>query len=264
MKILWLGMLGALLTLTPVEGSHDAALIRLRVSLNGNKAFSKARLSPQNSLILEATNFFVAASEAEQTALISKAGAVWMEALGAAGINDGQTLIVVIWQSGGSLWSLENRSAKKLEEWSDHHLRFTPANTKKGRIFAFLGGQLATGGSTGSQGINAMAGSTLFQNRFNFTINLGYNSVDTSPSTSLLNYGLAGRILFPLSSKLGWNAGAQIMRSSPSIGDATSVISALGGLNFYMPAGSFDVTATVANHNVYGLLAGFTFYLNQK
>jgi len=55
-----------------------------------------------------------------------------------------------------------------------------------------------------------------------------------------------------------------LTRSAPSPGDAVTSLGVLGGINFFLPGGSFDVTALIGNHSTYSLLIGYTLYLTRK
>jgi len=254
-------LLGSLVLLTPRAhaSGREQTLADLRKGLNP-AAFSGARLSAQDQLILDATDLFIS-SGPKQKAWMTEALTRWQEGLKAEGAASRQVLAVTSWKDAGSLWTLRDGKAVILEQWSDDHPVYTGERNGTGRWFGFLGGQIVRGGDEDVSGFNARLGSTLFQNHYDTALMFGYASVG---SVSSKTFGVLGRALFPLNETTGWNVGAQVSRFIPSTGDAQSTLSLLAGLNFYLPGGSFDVTLQAGNNSTYALLVGYSFYISQK
>lgn len=255
---------GFLMLLAPAAawaagGPREQALSRLRPILR-SQAFSAARLSSQEQLILEATDVFIS-SAPKRRAWVTEALAEWKRQLDGAGIPEEQPLAVVAWKGAGSLWSLRQGRAALLEEWADERPVVSGDRLGAGRFFGFLGGQVTRGGDFDSSGFNARLGSTLFQNHYDMALTFAYATVGSVDARS---FGILGRALFPLSPGVGWNTGVQVSRFDPSSGDSISTLSAVAGLNFYLPGGSFDVTLQAGNNNTYGFLAGYTVFFTQK
>ena len=229
-------------------------------------AFSGARISPRKSLILDATKSFVAASAGIQAGFMSSAASSWRSAMEEGGLKPESPFITVVWPAGGQVWQMNNDEPVQLDQWSDSRLNYTRDSPARGKFFGFLGGQLVTGGPMHSSGINGRVGSTFFRGRCDASLSVSYSSVlpkGAASSQAITSIGLTGRMLFPLSAKMGWNAGLQLLHSSVSPGGtANTTLGALGGVNFYMPGNnSIDLTLQLGNHSTYGILAGYTFHL---
>lgn len=243
------------------DAPHQEALKSYASGLDA-RVFASARLSTQDRLILTAGPVYLSTGTQAQASYVKAESARWKDALSAAGVSEDKPSILVVDASGGALWRQKGTGYEKFQEWSDRTLAYAPGAAVSGRWFGFLGAQTVMG-TTHSTGMNARLGTTLFQNRYDLSGGLGYNTVNTNPSVSMLSLSVAGRALFPIDPTMGWNAGLQLQHSAPSSGSTYDVFSALVGLNFYLPGGSFDVTGQVGNHSTYGLLAGYTFYLNR-
>lgn len=226
-------------------------------------AFSSARLTSQNHLVLEATDLFVSSGTAKQKEWMREAFLSWTEALRVAGAPSGSPLILVNRKEGGSLWRFEAGNPKIVDEWSDDRLYYADEAAPRGKLFGFFGGQIATGGDIDAKGFNARLGTTLFNN-YDVAATFGYASLDTSPKYTINTIGLVGRALYPWTQHAGWNVGAQIVRNDPSVGDPDFALSVLGGINFYLPGGTFDITLTAGEQGTYALLVGYTFYFNRR
>ncbi len=238
--------------------AHTRALGDFKEGMSPD-AFSKARLSAQNRLIVSATREFAAAGGAKRKAWMQDALTLWRGALEEARSAEEEPWIQAQWNGGGSLWRSRSGRAELVEEWSDDKVPYTEAG-RAGKLFGFFGGQLASGGEMDMMGVNARLGSTLLRNRYDAALILGYSSLDTEPKATTVSYGAVGRTLFPWKPGLGYNVGFQVLRISPSQGDGVTTVSALAGLNFFLGGGSFDVTLNAGNHSSYGLLAGYSFF----
>lgn len=258
----------SLLALAAPVGASDHATALADFQKLLPPGYSKARLSAQDQLILEASEDPAPNAAARRRQDLAQACGSWTRSLQAAGVDESAPYLMELRPSGGSLWRCAKGQGGKaeirsVEEWSDDFLPFAASGRNRGRLFGFLGGQLATGGAIDSMGFNARLGSTLMQDRYDAAVSLGYVSFDSDPAFSITSLGLVLRELFPLSRHAGWNAGVQLLYNKPSIGDADTTVSALTGVNFYLPGGSFDVTLTAGTNSRYSLLLGYTFYLSQ-
>ncbi len=262
MRKYYLCLLAALaLALPAAAADYPQALKNLKPRLDSS-VFSGASVSAQNQLILTATDKYKAMTSSLRyqqayTALLS-----WHSVLSPGA--PANLLLSIKWKNGGELWLLKDSGPAKIDEWADTRLPFTPSQPNTDRFFGYLGGQLMKGGSSvGSNmtAFNGRLGKTFLRGRCDAAAIYGYSKLGDA---GLSSYGLTGRVLFPLTDKMGWNLGGSFTRSAPSTGDAVNSIAALGGLNFYLPGGSFDVTASVGNNSMYSLLFGYTLFLTRK
>ncbi|MEF3280665.1 MAG: hypothetical protein K6357_06840 [Elusimicrobiota bacterium] len=249
-----------ILPISLFSGSYDSALSDFKKTLD-YKEFSSAELRNE-ILILHASSYAIINESGKKNDAIKTAGFLWLKTLNLNGIESKNTYIIVLLKDGGELWNITSSSVELMERWSDNKLFFDPVQTRSGRIFGFLGAQTTMGGDVKSSGINARLGSTLFKDRFDFSIFFSHNSYD---SAGMNSYGVSLRALFPLTRKYGANLGVQLSKVSyEEGGESTNVTSILGGVNYYLPAGSFDITLLIGNNSTYSLIAGYTFYLTKK
>lgn len=256
---------------TPLgDEGYTRALEALRADLNA-QLFSPARLSASRHLVLEATENYLQLNLIARNSWLSRTCALWKKALEDNDVAEELPGFTVLWPAGGQLWHCtgqDEAGSEKIgavESWRDDYLRISgPA--ARGGLFGYIGGQAVVNGPVDSNGYNLRLGSTLYQGRYDAALSYGKSTVATTPSYALSSYGLVGRALFPLDESKGWNLGLQFTRTVSTAGgintrtDSTGV---LGGLNFFLPGGSFDVTVTVGNNSTFGVQLGYTVYLTR-
>ena len=240
----------------------DSALEDFKRDFNSS-AFSNPRLSNNRQLILDAADPYLSAKASKRKEWVQDALTRWREALSLAGVNKKTTFLEVVWPAGGCLWQWDKGALRQLDEWSDEKLAFSETN-RSGRLFGFFGGQLVTGGASQVNGLNARLGSTLFHDRYDLALSYSHTTVKTTPQYVSNTYGLVGRALFPWTKQAGWNIGGQATRTLvPGAPQKYDALSALTGINFYLPGGSFDVTLTWGEEGAYGLQLGYTLFFNK-
>jgi len=224
--------------------------------------FADAYLTAKSQLVLEATERLASLPAAVRSAELNFVVTGWVKVLG--GDAPGNILVAVRWKNGGELWQQKAAGPVRIDEWSDARLPFVPEPPGTDRFFGYLGGQLLTGNEdTGTiKGFNGRLGKTFMGGRYDAAVLYSYAKIGDDFSSS--SYGLTGRALFPWTRNMGWNVGGSITRSAPSSGDAVNSLGVLGGINYYLPGGSFDVTVALGNHSVSSLLIGYTVYLTRK
>lgn len=251
-----------LLALPASAADHRQALERLNSRLD-RSLFSSASLSAQNQLTLKATDGYAAMPAGERRKLVSWLLTGWRRAIGAdAPVN---LILSIAYKGGGELWLLSARGAARIDEWSGTRLPFTPDQMNRDRFFGYAGFQFVPAKddeSSGTSAFNARLGKTFLNGRYDAAVFYGY--ADFGEDSDSTSYGFTGRALFPINKRLGWNLGASLTRNSPSTGDASTGISGVGGINFYLPGGSFDITASMGNKGMYSLMAGYTVHLTRK
>ncbi|MEK6628672.1 MAG: hypothetical protein AABY53_08595 [Bdellovibrionota bacterium] len=224
-----------------------------------SSAFSNVELSKQQELELSATDLYRSSTPEQKKASVNEALKGWQE----TEIEKKDQLASVVWSGGGELWSVQNNKITKVGEWSDSQLHFSQTTPPHGRLFAFFGGQMVQGGVADVTGFNARIGSTLFKNRYDLAVSLSYASIKTTPSVNTNSLGVVGRALFPLSERVGYNLGGQLVRTEID-STPTTTPGAVAGLNFFIPTGSFDVTVSTLDAGRWSLLAGYTLFFNNQ
>ena len=249
------------LSLPAAAADRRQALETIRPLLD-TAAFSGADLSAQDQLVLKAADKYSSMPASARAARTSGALLEWKNALGSDA--PAALMLSVRFNGGGELWLLKPSGPAKIDEWSDTRLPFTPEQPNTDRFFGYIGGQyMRGGGSAGNTtGFNGRLGKTFMNGRYDAALLYGYLKLGSDYSSS--SYGLTGRALFPWTDHVGWNVGGSLTRSAPSPGDAVTSLGVLGGINFFLPGGSFDVTALIGNHSTYSLLIGYTLYLTRK
>lgn len=252
----------AILSLSlPAAADYRQALENLKPRLDPS-VFSGAGLSAQNQLILTAADKYAAMPVADRNRQASWALGEWQRTLGPAA--PANLMLSISWRNSGELWLLKPTGPVKIDEWTDTRLPFTPDQPNTDRFFGYVGGQLMKGNNTTGNmtAINGRLGKTFMRGRCDAAVLYGYAKMGEDYSSS--SYGLTGRALFPLNERMGWNLGGSYARSAPSSGDASNNMAILGGVNLYLPGGSFDITASIGNNSMYSLLIGYTLYLTRK
>lgn len=260
MKIILASMFTLLLFSQPAAAAdYQQALKNIKARLDPS-LFSGAALSAQNLLMLRATDKYAGLPDSGRSAQASGALIDWRKELRPD--IPSNLMLSVKWKDGGELWLMKYAGPARIDSWSDGRLSFSPGEPGKNRFFGYLGGQIMRGGDMDTvSAFNGRLGTTLFGNRCDAAVIYGHSKAG---SFGVSSYGLTGRALFPLTGHVGWNLGGSFTRSAPSEGGAENSLAALGGINFYLPGGSFDITASAGNHSMYSLLVGYTLYLTRK
>ena len=222
-------------------------------------AFSDIQLSMQQELKLSATDLYRSSTPDQKKASVTEALKSWQE----TETEKKDQMAAVAWNGGGELWSARSDKITKVGEWSDNQLHFSATTPPHGRLFAFFGGQMVQGGVADVTGFNARIGSTLLKDRYDLAASISYASIDTTPSVNTNSLGIVGRALFPLSERVGYNLGGQLVRSEIN-GTAQTTPGAVAGLNFFVPTGSFDITLSTLDAGRWSLLAGYTLFFNNQ
>ncbi|KAF0124687.1 MAG: hypothetical protein FD189_2286 [Elusimicrobia bacterium] len=215
-------------------------------------AFSGAEISPVGLLRLTAAEPYLDLKGPERRAAVETAAAPYP----AAGFA------VVEHKGNGELWTISQSSAALADTWSRKELRFTRRARTAGRWFGHISGQFARGGDYPSNGWTARLGTTLYDNRYDAAVSLSRNTFTDIDGSGVTTFGLTGRALYPYTRHAGLNLGLQLDRVSAS-GYSDFSPSATGGVNIYLPGGSFDMSLTYGAKGRVSLLAGYTVYIGR-
>jgi len=260
-----LALLSVLLALLPEAGRAgvDEAFASFKGKFH-SPAFAGASLSPRKDLILKSAVIYNIDGPG-RAKWVGEALAAWSKALEKEGVKRDPLLASVVWPIGGEIWKWKDGKAVRIEEWSDERLSYNPAAQKRGSYFGSLGLQSSSGGALASMGFNVRAGTMLLNDRYDTALTYSYFSMgEGKAKTSFSTIGVVGRMLFPLSKNIGWNLGAQFLLTMPEVGDSVNAFAAVAGLNFYLPAGSVDLSGSVGKDKRYTLSFGYTFYLSAR
>lgn len=170
------------------------------------------------------------------------------------------SVVSVELSSEGELWTVSGGRAEALDYWSDRGMRFGPRSRRSGRWFGYVGGQLTRGGDLPSNALTGRIGATLFKNRYDAAISLSRSNFTELDDSAVTTAGLTFRALYPYTAHAGFNIGVQAARVSATGYNHLSP-SVLGGVNIYLPGGSFDITLTHGERGNRGLMLGYTVYL---
>lgn len=212
--------------------------------------FANSSLLPSGVLFLTAAPAYFDLKAGERKAAVERAAAVFSSAFAAAVELAGE----------GELWTVTGGRAEEVDSWSARGMRFAPRSRRAGRWFGHLGGQLTRGGDLPSSALLARLGTTLFKNRYDVAVSLTRNNFTDVDDSAVTRIGLTFRALYPYTAHAGFNLGAQLDYVSATGYNHLS-LSALAGINIYLPGGSFDVTFTHGERGNRGLLLGYTVYL---
>jgi hypothetical protein len=221
-------------------------------------AFSDVHVSASQELELHANETYLKAGSQQRKIWVTEAVTGWQ----ASQNQKTDQMATVVWNGGGELWTVQGNNVSQVTEWSENRLFIPETTPPSGRLFAFFGGQVTTGGPADISGFNARVGSTLLQNRYDVALSFSAASVNTTPSVNTNSIGIVGRALFPLSEHVGYNLGGQLVMTQID-GNSQSTPGAVAGLNFFMPNGSFDVTLSAIDAGRWSLLAGYTLFFER-
>jgi hypothetical protein len=224
---------------------------RLNAQQASTGAFNGASLDSGLLRLAAAEQYLSLKEDARKTAVEAQAKAY-----------PGAALAVVEYQGNGELWTLSNGQATQADSWSRRQLRFTRHERKAGRWFGYIGGQFVRGGDLPSNGWTGRIGTTLFHDRYDTALSVSHNSmteIDDSGSTTI---GVTARALYPYTKHAGFNLGLELDRTSYTGYNHISP-SAIGGINIYLPGGSFDVSLLYGEEGRTSLQAGYTVYISK-
>ena len=174
----------------------------------------------------------------------------------------GVALAVVEYNGNGELWRISGAGAELADSWSRGEMRFARHARKAGRWFGHVGGQFVRGGDYPSDGWTARLGTTLFKDRYDAALSLSRNSFTEADDSATTSLGLTVRALYPYTRHAGLNLGLQLDRVSYT-GYSHLSPSVVGGINIYLPGGSFDISLSCGEYGRTSLLAGYTVYISK-
>lgn len=215
-------------------------------------AFSGAQLSPDGLLRLKAAGPYLGLKGQERRSAVENAAAAY----------PGAAFAVVEYNGNGELWTISQSSAAPADAWSRKELRFTGRARKAGRWFGHISGQFARGGDYPSDGWTARLGTTLYNNRCDAAVSLSRSAFTDIDGSGVTTFGLTGRALYPYTRHAGLNLGIQLDRVSAS-GYSDFSPALTGGVNIYLPGGSFDMSLIMGEEGRLSLLAGYTVYIGR-
>lgn len=174
----------------------------------------------------------------------------------------GTAVAVVEYAGNGEFWTFTSTHAALADSWSRREMHFGQHARKAGRWFGYVGGQFVRGGDMPSNGWTGRIGTTLFKDRYDTALSLSRNSFTEADNSGVTTIGLTIRALYPYTRHAGFNLGMQLDRTSYT-GYSHISPSAVGGINIYLPGGSFDVSISYGEFGRASLLAGYTVYISK-
>lgn len=215
-------------------------------------AFSGAQMSPDGLLRLTAAESYLDLKGPERKAAVEARAAGY----------PGAAFAVVEHKGNGELWTVSTGSAALADAWSRGQLRFTGRARTAGRWFGHISGQFARGGDYPSNGWTARLGTTLYNNRYDAAVSLSRSAFTDIDGSGVTTFGLTGRALYSYTRHAGLNLGLQLDRVSAS-GYSDFSPALTGGVNIYLPGGSFDMSLVLGEEGRISLLAGYTVYIGR-
>jgi len=176
----------------------------------------------------------------------------------AAEASSGARIIRISGGHYGELWKLSGGKAAALETWSLAEINPVSGAARAGKWFASFGVR-RMGGDYPNNGLNLRLGTMLYKNKYDLSLSWDYNRYSDSDSASK-TLGLSVRRLMPLTPHTGCNLGVKISRSD-YYGDASTDLSGVAGLNFYLPGGSFDISYDMGEEGRWGVTLGYTVFI---
>jgi hypothetical protein len=210
------------------------------------------RPGPDGGMVLNATERYLDLSDVAKANAVRDACAKLRDSSEADAVD---RPIQIYWRGGGSVQLCRESGPLELAEWDDLRpaRRLAP---EWGRLYVFGGGQLMLG--NGSMfGVTASEGAILAQNHIDFALS---EALTASSGTFGLQLGLSGRYRYPLSDIISLNAGGQVgfMYSSST----SYVLGLLAGVGFLVPGGSIDATFNFNKDGDYGIVTGYTLFID--
>jgi hypothetical protein len=232
---------------------------------------SQPSLSAEGRLVLKGDEGWVQAPK-EHDGWIRKACSNWTGAIRSTGAVADPSLVVIT-PHGGSLWDCGAYQPKEIVAWDDTKPVFTGVSDLVGVPYISVAGQATFGNAINTYGFNLAEGITLYKRQLDVALTVGLVGSSAGLTTSI---GGLLRYRIPIGSLVGINIGVNpaLLMSVPSLpaGDTTdspSLVTSftcgfLGGLNFNVPTGTIDVTASIATNGAYTGLLGHTFFFNVR
>jgi hypothetical protein len=229
----------------------------------------RPRMSAEGRLILESETDYNRIPP-KRAAWASEACAAWLRALRASNAPADPSLVILT-PSGGSIWECDDNRARLIEEWEDNRTPFTGIDSQVGNMFMSVAGQ-ASFGPTNSFGFNFGQGVALYKRKLDLSATVGMSE---SNSNLTMNIAVALLYRFPITQGFSLNLGAApqfLMSMIPEpagtdIGPTITTSFAMsfqGGMSFYVPTGTVDLTGSVVTNGTYTMLVGHTFFFNVR
>lgn len=218
--------------------------------------FESYYINPTGILYLKADKKYAEASEQTKSKSVEKA---------CAAVSDKTDKIVVVqFKAEGEIWVCEKGHALKIDSWSNRFMHLSEQTRKTGRWFGYLGGQLVTGGDYPAKGWTGRIGTTLLKNKYDAALSVSYNVFSDIKNSGTTSIGLTGRKLFQYTQHTGLNIGLRVDYSySETSSDSEISPAILGGINFYLPQGSFDITLSFGEEGTISLMFGYTIFITK-
>lgn len=224
-------------------------------------AFSGCTSGAAGALYFKADKNYFAMDKTARAAVASKAIAAWLE----ANPKSKLALFAVKGDGMGELWGLPaGGKTARLDAWQDSRMNFGPKQAKHGNLFAYLGGQLVTGRDYPSKGFSARLGTMLFKDRYDAAVSYSYSGITGVADSGSSSIGLVGRARFKSTRHAGLNAGFQLNYYKSAYGEDEWAPSVIGGINVYVPSGSFDISASIGGRGAFNLQLGYTVFLSRR
>jgi hypothetical protein len=217
--------------------------------------FENYHISPTRIIYLTGGKKYIESSNQAKTKSVENACS--------AIVSDKTDKIIAVKLNGqGEIWVFEKGKALKIDLWSDRVMHLSEQTRKTGRWFGYLGGQIMTGGDFPSKGLIGRIGTTLLKNKYDAALSVSYNAYSDIEDSGTTSIGLILRALFRYTEHTGLNVGvrADYVYSENSREISPAV---LGGINFYLPQGSFDFTIALGEEGTKSLMLGYTFFITK-
>lgn len=169
-------------------------------------------------------------------------------------------VIVVSTDYYSELWLIRNTSATLIDSISSFEISLGEKNASYGNWFGSFNIRHLSGDYPAS-GFNIRAGRMLYRKEYDIAINYDYLKYKDADSSSK-SLGLSLRRYMTLTQHTGFNFGFKLERNDYT-GKWKTDLSALVGLNFYLPGGSFDISLNLGEGGRRGINIGYTIFLGK-
>ena len=212
--------------------------------------FAEAALTSGGVLRLKAAESYLKLDESARKAAVEAQGKEY----------PGTSVVSVDYLGNGELWTISDGHASLADSWKRSEIHFGPHMRRFGRWFGYVGAQATRGGDLPSNMWVGRVGTMLFKNRYDAALSVARNNFTALSDSAVTTIGLTFRSLHPFTEHTGYNYGAELDRTSYT-GYSHISPSVLGGINIYLPGGSFDVTVTQGEMGNRGFMFGYTVYI---